>query len=116
MIDPAGFALENFDAIGRFRVVDESWNVIDASGALPDGTQISGRGRIARGAGAAAGAVRNYGGGEVADVRAGPGPGILRYASGAKNRRDAAPDYKLQSMIVGVAKSYPFLMRKTVTQ
>ena len=42
MIDPAGFALENFDAIGRWRVVDESFNPIDASGTLPDGTQFDG--------------------------------------------------------------------------
>jgi hypothetical protein len=26
--------------------------------------------------------------------------------------RDSAPDYKLQSMILGVARSYPFLMRR----
>ncbi len=42
LIDPAGFALENFDAIGRWRVVDESFNAIDASGALPDGTKFNG--------------------------------------------------------------------------
>src|SRR5262249_48358581 len=42
MIDPAGFALENFDAIGRWRVVDESYNALDTSGALPDGTKFSG--------------------------------------------------------------------------
>ncbi len=42
LIDPAGFALENFDAIGRWRVVDESFNPIDASGALPDGTKFDG--------------------------------------------------------------------------
>ena len=42
MIDPAGFALENFDAIGRWRAVDESFNPIDASGALPDGTKFNG--------------------------------------------------------------------------
>ena len=42
MIDPAGFALENFDAVGRWRVVDESFNPIDASGVLPDGTAFDG--------------------------------------------------------------------------
>jgi len=26
---------------------------------------------------------------------------------------DSAPDYKLQSMILGVVRSYPFLMRRT---
>ena len=42
MIDPAGFALENFDAIGRWRFVDESFNKIDASGMLPDGRSFDG--------------------------------------------------------------------------
>ena len=42
MIDPAGFALEHFDAIDRWRAVDESYNPIDASGALPDGTPFEG--------------------------------------------------------------------------
>ena len=42
IIDPAGFALENFDAVGRWRLVDESFNTIDASGALPDGTRFDG--------------------------------------------------------------------------
>ena len=37
IIDPPGFALENFDAVGRWRDVDESFGPIDASGVLPDG-------------------------------------------------------------------------------
>ncbi|HCE01944.1 MAG TPA: hypothetical protein DEQ98_01775, partial [Acidobacteria bacterium] len=42
MIDPAGFALEGFDAIGRSRVVDEYYNRLDTSGVLPDGTVFDG--------------------------------------------------------------------------
>ena len=42
MIDPAGFALEGFDAIGRYRQVDEWFNQIDTSGVLPDGTSFDG--------------------------------------------------------------------------
>ncbi len=41
MIDPPGFALENFDAVGQWRDVDESRNPIDASGALPDGSKFA---------------------------------------------------------------------------
>ena len=37
IIDPPGFALEHFDAVGRWRDVDESFGPIDASGVLPDG-------------------------------------------------------------------------------
>ena len=41
MIDPLGFALENFDPVGRHRTVDENFTPIDASGVLPDGTAFS---------------------------------------------------------------------------
>ena len=40
-IDPIGFALENFDGIGKWRTVDGGAS-IDASGALPDGTTFEG--------------------------------------------------------------------------
>ncbi len=41
MIDPAGFALENFDAVGQWRTADEAGKPIDASGELPDGTHFN---------------------------------------------------------------------------
>jgi len=40
-MDAFGLAMENFDAVGRFRERDEG-GVIDASGALPDGTEVNG--------------------------------------------------------------------------
>src|SRR5207237_9650320 len=40
-IDPLGFALENFDAIGRWRMADAG-TPVDSSGVLPDGTQLEG--------------------------------------------------------------------------
>ncbi|HUQ50634.1 MAG TPA: DUF1592 domain-containing protein [Gammaproteobacteria bacterium] len=43
VIDPLGFALENFDAVGRWRVIDrEARAPIDASGVLVDGTPVTG--------------------------------------------------------------------------
>jgi hypothetical protein len=41
-MDPIGFALDNFDAVGRWRTLAESGMPIDASGVLPDGTKFSG--------------------------------------------------------------------------
>ena len=53
-MDPLGFALDNFDAVGKWRTTDtiRTWNVyyissianvpIDASGTLPDGTKFDG--------------------------------------------------------------------------
>jgi hypothetical protein len=40
-MDPLGFALENFDGVGRWREKDGKWD-IDDSGSLPDGTKFSG--------------------------------------------------------------------------
>jgi hypothetical protein len=40
-MDPLGFAMENFDAIGRWRETDEK-QPIDATGELPSGKKFSG--------------------------------------------------------------------------
>jgi hypothetical protein len=40
-MDPIGFALENYDAIGAFRLKDGEFD-IDASGAFADGTKFQG--------------------------------------------------------------------------
>jgi hypothetical protein len=40
-MDPIGFALENFDALGRWRA-EENGRPIDVSSALPDGTTVDG--------------------------------------------------------------------------
>ncbi len=43
VIDPLGFALENFDAVGRWRDIDRMARTpIDASGVLADGTPVNG--------------------------------------------------------------------------
>jgi len=41
LLDPIGFGLENFDAIGRWRDEDVNGEAIDASGELPDGQSFS---------------------------------------------------------------------------
>ena len=41
LMDPVGFALENFDAVGRWRAA-EGGKPIDASGGFPDGSQFVG--------------------------------------------------------------------------
>ena len=40
-MDSLGFALENFDAVGRWREIDEGVK-IDSSGELPDGSKFDG--------------------------------------------------------------------------
>jgi hypothetical protein len=41
-MDPLGFALEHFDAVGRWRDEYRDGTAIDAAGTLHDGTNISG--------------------------------------------------------------------------
>jgi mono/diheme cytochrome c family protein len=43
LLDPLGFALENFDAVGVWRAKDRiAGSPIDAAGVLPDGTKVGG--------------------------------------------------------------------------
>ena len=42
IMDPLGFALENFDAIGQWRAKSEDGAPIDASGVLLDGSKVDG--------------------------------------------------------------------------
>src|SRR5262249_12806353 len=41
-MDPIGFALEQFDAVGQWRTRGESHEAIDTAAALPNGTTFSG--------------------------------------------------------------------------
>ena len=41
LMDPVGFALENYDAVGRWRTLEEQ-KPIDATGGLPDGVTFQG--------------------------------------------------------------------------
>ena len=42
VIDPLGFALENFDVIGGWRTIDEAGKPVDASGATVSGATVDG--------------------------------------------------------------------------
>lgn len=43
VMDPLGFALENFNTVGQFRDIDpQTHTAVDTSGVLPDGTVIKG--------------------------------------------------------------------------
>jgi hypothetical protein len=46
IMDPLGFSLENFDAIGQWRANSEDGAPIDASGVLLDGSKVNGPGTL----------------------------------------------------------------------
>jgi hypothetical protein len=113
-IDPPGFALENFDAVGRWRTVEEG-KPVDASGGLPDGSKFTGVDGLEEG-------VLNR-----PEIFVGTlteklltfalGRGVEPYDAPAIRKivRDAqAADYRFSAIIVGVARSTPFTMRKSL--
>jgi hypothetical protein len=113
MIDPAGFALENFDAVGSWRDKDDSLNPIDASGELPDGTMFNG---VVEFRHALASNPERF----VTTVAErlltyALGRGLAYYDAPAvrKIRNDAAVNnYRLSSLIEGVISSEAFQMRR----
>jgi hypothetical protein len=42
VIDPVGFALEHFDAIGGWRTIDEAGKPVDSQGTTPNGAKVDG--------------------------------------------------------------------------
>ena len=113
-MDPLGFALENFDAIGKWRDVDEVGGPVDVAGALPDGNAFEGPAGLrqmlqARGeefVGTVTSKLLTYAlgrGGEASDL-----PAIRSIM------REAEPGgYRWSSIILGIAKSTPFQMRSS---
>ena len=115
LMDPLGFALENFNAVGVWRTIDETGAAIDASGTLPDGTAFEGVAEFR----AALGKfrfVRNDAGREAANLWL--GRGVEAYDQPAVRaivRDAAASDYRFSALITGVVQSPPFQMRRAGT-
>ena len=113
-MDPLGFALENFDAVGRWRVLSEANTPIDASGALPNGTRFEGSEGLRN-------ALVSRPDGFLTTLT----EKLLTYALGRGvesadapavrevTKRTAQNDYRFSSIIVGVVQSRPFRMRRS---
>jgi hypothetical protein len=113
LMDPLGFALENFDALGRWRDVDaESKEVIDAAGAFADGRKFNGPVEFRNGLmklrvefiGTVVEKLMTYGLGRGTEYY--DRPAIREIL-----RESAADDYRWSSVILGIVKSKPFQMR-----
>ncbi len=111
-MDPLGFSLENFDAIGQWRTKDAG-NDIDASGMLLDGTKVEGPAALRRALVAqkeqfvktVIAKLATYAiGREIESFDAPAIRGIERAA--------AADNYRWSSMILALVKSTPFQMRR----
>jgi hypothetical protein len=107
-MDPLGFSLENFDAVGKWRVEADGVPV-DPTASLPDGTQFAGvEGLRTYLADHKEDFVRTFTGKLLAYA---VGRGIEYYDQPAIRkiaREAAAQDYRWSSIITGVVNSTPF--------
>lgn len=111
LIDPIGFALENFDAVGRWREVEEG-RPVDAVGGLPDGREFTGVDGLEQGlidrpeifVGTMVEKLLTYATGRGYEHF--DGPATRKIVDDAQ-----ADNFRFSSLIVGVVKSTPFQMR-----
>jgi hypothetical protein len=112
IFEPMGLALENFDAVGSWRTLDEG-QPIDASGVLPDGTKVAGVVDLRK-------SLERYSNQFVQVVA----EKMLMYALGrgtehedmpmvrAIARDAAAGNYKFSSLVLSIVKSDMFRMNQ----
>jgi hypothetical protein len=115
-MDPIGFALENFDAVGKWRT-EEFGKKLDVTGELSDGTKVNGPAGLREG-------LMRYSPQFVRVVT----EKLLTYALGRGVEypdmpvvrsivRESAPgNYRLSSLVVGIVKSAPFQMNVRVDE
>jgi hypothetical protein len=112
LMDPIGFALENYDVMGVWRTNDSGFR-IDPSGQMFDGTKLNGPASLRQAVlshsdafiGTFTENLLAYGLGRVIDHRDMP---VVR----AIDREAARNNNRFSSFILGIVKSMPFQMRR----
>jgi hypothetical protein len=114
-MDPIGFAMENFDAVGRWRDIEGTapGSAIDASGVFPDGTRFEGMAglkevllsRPDQFVNTVAGKLLMYSIGRNLQYYDAPAVRAIVHRAAARN-------YTFASLILGVVESAPFQMRE----
>jgi hypothetical protein len=111
-MDPAGLSMENFDAIGRWRVRTEAGTAVDASGGLPDGSKFTGmsglRSALLRRPELFVGTLTEK------LMTYGLGRGVEPYDAPAVRavvRHARSEDYRFSSIVLGIVESDAFQMR-----
>jgi len=112
-IDPVGFALENYNAVGQWRDFDNDGQPVDASGAAPGGSEFKGidgleNALLARPQLFVTALTENL-------MTFALGRGVEYYDAPAIRKivRDTENDkYRFSSLILGIVKSVPFQMRR----
>ena len=113
-MDPLGLALENYDAVGKWRETGEANLPIDASGNLPDGTAFAGptglRSLLLERREQFMGTFTE----KLLAYALGRGPEYYdRPTVRAITRSAASENYRWSSIITGIVQSTPFRMRRS---
>jgi hypothetical protein len=113
LLDPIGFGLENFDAIGRWRDKDESGGPIDAVGELPGGKRFSSPKELkALVAARETDLTRNLTEKLLAYTLCRQLEGYDHIIVDQMLKTIAADGHKMQTLITEIVTSYPFLNRR----
>ena len=112
-MDPIGFSLENFDAVGKWRATDSN-QPIDVSGALPDGSAFQGSVGLRK-------VLLDHSDLYVSTLTEklltySLGRDIQHYDQPAVRRilrEAAAANHRWSALVLGIVKSVPFQMRRT---
>lgn len=112
VIDPVGFSMENYDAVGRYRKTDDGV-AIDAQGSLPDGRTFDGVGGLEKALLAYPEAFLTTFTEKLMTYGLGRGPEYYDAPAVRSVVAEArAKDYKFSSFILGIVGSTPFQMRR----
>jgi hypothetical protein len=112
VIDPAGFALENFDSVGRWRDKGADGLPLDVAGTLADGKPINGPKELREAIASRPDAFVTVVTEKMLTYALGRGlepadmPVVRRIV-----RKSAQNDYRLSSIVMGIVESAPFQMR-----
>ncbi len=112
VIDPAGFALENFDSVGQWRDKGADGAPLDVTGTLADGSQVKGPGALREAILSRPDAFVTVVTEKLMTYALGRGlepsdmPVVRRIV-----KKAAQNDYRLSSIVMGIVESAPFQMR-----
>ena len=113
VMDPIGFSLENFDAIGQWRTTDQG-APIDASGVLADGSTINGPSALLKFLAARPEQFVRTMTQMLMTYALGRGTEYYDMPVVRGIERDAAKqNYRFSALVLGIVKSPPFQMKMT---